>query len=139
VRRDDFVDFFLVAPQHEAVDERLRAWAAWVRVRPHGWHVQPMFRHYRPEGWEARESRRAPRVAVNVPEAVEMEKAVSQLPEKHREAIRWCYFWSSMSSLEAKANGREHGPAGMSRRLGVSKGGLLELIQTARTMLRNRI
>lgn len=139
MRRDDHIDFHAVADHHIRVHERLIAWSTWVRPRPYGWHVAPMFRQYRPDGWEGRESRRTPKAAVNVPEAIEVEKAVAQLPEKHREAIRWCYFWSAMSSVEAKANGWEHGPAGMCRRLGVSKSGLLELLQSARTMVRNKL
>jgi DNA-directed RNA polymerase specialized sigma24 family protein len=123
VRRDDFVDFFLVAPQHEAVDERLRAWAAWVRVRPHGWQVAPMFRQYRSKAWQW--ERPEPKAAVNIPEAVEMEKAVSLLPEKHREAIRFAYVWCGS-------------PVKVSRDLGVSKQGLMDLINQGRTMLVNR-
>lgn len=137
MRRDDHVDFHLVSDAHIGIHQRLEAWARWVRVRPHGWQVQPMFRQYRPEAWEARENRRTPKADVNIPEAVEMEKAVSRLPEKHREAIRWTYYWSTLHPLEAKGNGWEHGPNGMARRLGVSKRGLGELIQAARTMLIN--
>jgi DNA-directed RNA polymerase specialized sigma24 family protein len=123
VRRDDFVDFFLIAPQHEAVDERLRAWAAWVRVRPHGWQVAPMFRQYRSNAWQW--ERPELKASVNIPDAVEMEKAVSQLPEKHREAIRFAYVWCGS-------------PIRVCRALGVTKQGLLDLIHAGRAMLKNR-
>jgi hypothetical protein len=123
VRRDDFVDFFLVAPQHEAVDERLRAWAAWVRVRPHGWQVAPMFRQYRSNAWQW--ERPELKASINIPEAVEMEKAVSLLPEKHREAIRWVYVWRDS-------------PVATAKRLAVTKQGLLDLIHAGRAMLKNR-
>lgn len=123
MRRDDVVDFFVIAPQHEAIDERLRAWAAWVRVRPHGWQVAPMFRQYRSKSWQWE----MPEVkaALNIPEAVEMEKAVSLLPEKHREAIRWVYVFGG-------------GPVAMARKLAVTGQGLMDLIHSGRTMLKNR-
>lgn len=123
MRRDDVVDFFVIAPQHEAIDERLRAWAAWVRVRPHGWQVAPMFRQYRSKSWQWE----MPEIkaAVNIPEAVEMEKAVSLLPEKHREAIRWVYVFGG-------------GPVAMARKLAVTGQGLMDLIHSGRTMLKNR-
>jgi hypothetical protein len=62
--------------------------------------------------------------AINIPEAVEMEKAVSLLPEKNREALRWSYVWQG-------------GPGAMSKRLGVSKEGLCDLIRVGRVMLRS--
>lgn len=122
--RRDFVDFFLVEDRHLAIHARLEAWARWVRVRPHGWQTAPMFRQYRSHAWQWHE--RVPRTPVNVLEAVEMEKAVSALPEKHRDAIRWQYVWQSSPGVAARA-------------LGVSKGGLADLVNAARTMLVNRV
>ena len=82
-----------------------------------------MFRQYRSHAWQW--ERPTVRDAVNVPEAVEMEKAVSQLPEKHRTAIRWSYVFPGS-------------PLKMARELAVSKEGLLLLEQQGRTMLVNR-
>jgi DNA-directed RNA polymerase specialized sigma24 family protein len=82
-----------------------------------------MFRQYRSKAWQWETP--VLKEEMNVLEAVEMEKAVSQLPEKHREAIRFCYVWCN-------------GPQATARRLGVTKQGLLELIQTGRAMLKNR-
>jgi DNA-directed RNA polymerase specialized sigma24 family protein len=123
MKREEHVDFHLVADQHLAINERLESWARWVKVRPHGWQCSPMFRQYRSKAfqWHAPEIR----PVTNIPEAVEMEKAVSLLPEKHREAIRFAYVWCGS-------------PVAMARRLGVSKQGLLELIHAGRTMLTNR-
>lgn len=122
--RDDLVDFFELRDEHIAIHRRLESWARWVRIRPHGWQMQPMFRQFR-SNWRQWHSPQV-RSAVNIPEAVEMEKAVSLLPEKHREAIRWAYIWCD-------------GPMATARRLGVSKQGLLDLIHQGRTMLRNRV
>lgn len=120
----DFVDFFAVEPQHVAIHERLNAWASWVKVRPHGWQVSPMFRQYRSHAWQW--ERPEVKVQANIPEALEIEQAVSQLPEKHRTAIRWQYVWCG-SPLKA------------CRELGVSKAGLMELVNQGRTMVRDRV
>lgn len=119
----DHIDFFLVADHHIAIHERLESWARWVRVRPVGWQVAPMFRQYRSKAWQWHvPEMKAP---VNIPEALEVEKAVSLLPEKHREAIRWFYVFGG-------------DPAGMARRLGATKQGLCDLVSAGRTMLKNR-
>jgi DNA-directed RNA polymerase specialized sigma24 family protein len=119
----DAIDFHLVADQHLAIHERLESWARWVKVRPHGWQCSPMFRQYRSKAWQW--ERPDVKASTNIPEAVEMEKAVSLLPEKHREAIRFAYVWCGS-------------PVAMAKRLGVTKHGLLELIHAGRTMLVNR-
>lgn len=123
MRRDDFVDYFAVADNHLAIHQRLESWARWVRVRPHGWQVAPMFRQYRSKAfqWHTPELREQ----VNIPEAVEMEKAVSLLPEKHRMAIRFAYVFCGS-------------PGRVCRDLGVSKQGLFDLIGQGRSMLVNR-
>jgi DNA-directed RNA polymerase specialized sigma24 family protein len=122
MKRDD-IDFHLVADQHLAIHALLENWARWVRVRPHGWQVSPMFRQYRSHAWQW--ERPAIADQTNVMEAVEMEKTISGLPEKHRAAIRWCYVFAGH-------------PARMARELGVSKQGLCDLIAAGRTMLQNR-
>ena len=123
MKREDAIDFHEVRDEHLGIHARLNDWSRWVRVRPHGWQVQPMFRQYRSKSWQWHE--RILITPVNTLEAVEMEKAVSQLPEKHREAIRFAYVWCC-------------GPVPVAKRLGVSKAGLMDLIHAARTMLTNR-
>jgi DNA-directed RNA polymerase specialized sigma24 family protein len=123
MQREEHIDFFLVPDGQVGVHESLQNWARWVRVRPHGWQVSPMFRQYRSHAWQW--ERPAIADPVDVIGAVEMEKAVSQLPEKHRTAIRWSYVMCSH-------------PARMARELGVTKQGLMDLVNTARLMLRNR-
>lgn len=99
------IDFHAVLDEHLAIHERLNAWARWVRVRPTGWQVAPMFRQYRSNHqWEAP----VIRVEVNIPEALEMEWAVSLLPEKERAAIRWVYVTGD-------------GPVAAAKRLGLVK------------------
>jgi hypothetical protein len=123
MKRDDHVDYFLVPDGQLAIHEKLEQWARWVKPRAHGWHVQPMFRQYRSHAWQW--ERPEVRAAINMPEAVDMERLVAGLPEKNREAIRWAYVWRG-------------NPVGMARRLAVNKQGLLDLIHAGRVMLTNR-
>jgi hypothetical protein len=123
MKREAFVDFFYVEPHQLAIHQDLENWSRWVRVRPHGWQVSPMFAQYR-SNWR---QWHVPIIkdAVNTPDAVAMERAVSLLPEKHRMAVRWSYCFPG-------------NPAAMARKLGVSLKGLQDLVVDARTMLRNR-
>ena len=123
MKREDLIDFHHVPDAQLGIHLRLEQWARWVRVRPHGWQVAPMFRQYRSHAWQW--ERPTIRDPINIPEAVEMEKAVPLLPEKHRAAIRWHYVHTG-------------GPVAMARRLGVSKEGLADLVRIGRTMLMNR-
>jgi DNA-directed RNA polymerase specialized sigma24 family protein len=119
----DAIDFFAVHDRHLEIHARLEAWGRWVRVRPQGWQTQPIFMQYRSKSWQW--ERPTLRAEPNLLETVAMEKAVAQLPQKHRDALRWSYVFGG-------------GPVAMARRLGVSKEGLMELIHAGRTMLVNR-
>ena len=119
----DYVDFCYVPQHQEAMHARLGNWARWVRVRPHGCQTHPMWRHsVTPRGWDI-----DPHIstALDTLDALLIERTVSQLPEKHRDALRWHYV-------------RKADPAGMARRLGVSLAGLLELVCDGRAMVANR-
>ena len=119
----DSIDFFLIPDAHLAIDARLCMWARWVRVRPAGWQTHPMFRQYRSHAWQWE----APivQMPINTLQAHATEKAVAALPDKNRDAIRWSYVFPS-------------NPAGMARRLAVTREGLLALVNDGRTMLINR-
>lgn len=124
MRRDDYIDFFAVPDHHLAIHTRLEAWSRWVKVRPHGWQIQPMFRNCR-SNWR-QWHQPILKDPVNIPEALEIERVVSLLPDKHRTALRWCYVTCS-------------DPARMARHLGVSGQGLADLVSEARTMVKNRL
>jgi len=118
-----YVDFCYVPPQQEAMHTRLGNWARWVRVRPHGWAIHPMWRAaVTPRSWDI-----DPHIstALDTLDALLIERTVSQLPEKHRDALRWFYV------LRAD-------PAGTARRLEVSRAGLMELVCDGRAMVANR-
>jgi hypothetical protein len=124
MRREEHVDYFLVKDEHVAIHARLEAWARWVKVRPFGWQTAPMFRQAKSNSfqWHAPQ----PRTEHNIPEAVETEKAVSLLPVKEREALRWCYVAPTH-------------PRSTARRLAVSLEGLRDLVERGRIMLINRL
>ena len=123
-RELDYVDFCYVPQHQEAMHARLGNWARWVRVRPHGCQTHPMWRHsVTPRGWDI-----DPHIstALDTLDALLIERTVSQLPEKHRDALRWFYV------LRAD-------PAGTARRLEVSRAGLMELVCDGRAMVGNRV
>lgn len=124
MRVTEIVDYNHVHPEHEAIHARLENWRRWVTVRPHGWQTAPMFRMYQSKArqWHAP----VIQTPVDTLDAVLVEKAVSALPAKHRDAIRWSYVHCG-------------NPVAMARALGVSKQGLADLVEAGRAMLQNRL
>jgi hypothetical protein len=82
-----------------------------------------MFHGYRSSEVWAQEG---PRTPVDTLDGHAMEKAVSQLPEKHRDAIRWNYVFVWIQ------------PGKVQRALGVTRMGLADLIHDGRSILKNR-
>lgn len=119
------VDFSRIPTRHDAINLRLEQWAKWVSVRPQAWKVQPMFRQYRSHSWQWH----SPEIKteLNTLECVEIEKMVSQLPDKHRTAIRWAYVFPWIA------------PSVIRRELALTKEGLEQLLTDARDMLVNRM
>ena len=119
----DYVDFCYVPQHQEAMHARLGNWARWVRIRPHGWQTHPMWR----KSLTSRQWDIEPHIstATDLLDALLIERTVSKLPEKYRDALRWQYV------LRAD-------PAGMARKLGVSRSGLLNLVCDGRLMVANR-
>jgi DNA-directed RNA polymerase specialized sigma24 family protein len=124
MRVQENVDYNHVPDHHKSIHERLENWRRWVVVRPSGWQTAPMFRMYQSKArqWESP----VIQSPVNTLDAVLVEKAVSTLPEKHRAAVRWSYVHAG-------------NPVAMARTLGVSKQGLADLVEAARSMLNNRM
>lgn len=122
--QETVVDYNHVPDHHKAIHERLLNWARWVRPRAHGWHTHPMWKGaLTSKQWDV-----SPHIPIPLKplEAVEMEKAVSALPEKQRDAIRWSYVHCK-------------DPVAMAKRLAVSKQGLADLVEAGRTMLQNSL
>jgi DNA-directed RNA polymerase specialized sigma24 family protein len=120
----DLIDFFLVEPHQLAMHERLENWSRWVEHRARiGGKMSPMWANFRSNSRQWHEPELKPQTSELDGQA--MEKAVAQLPHKHRDAIRWNYVWKG-------------GPLHMARKLAVSKDGLMQLVRDARQMLINR-
>ena len=121
MKRED-IDLHAVLPQHYAIHERLCNWARYVRdhrINP----PSPMFRQYRSsEIWAPAEP-----TMTDPMDGHKLEKAVSALPEKHRDAIRWHYVYTQIP------------PHKMCRHLAVQRAGLMLLVKDGRSMLGNRL
>lgn len=86
------IDFFTVAERHEDVHKRLDEWARWVRPRGHIGFTQPIFRMYQSKARHWDIDPHIP-VAINTLAAMEIERIVAGLPDKHRDVLRWAYVW----------------------------------------------
>lgn len=119
MRRDRFIDFFYVAPQHQEIHKRLENWARSC-FSGGGSSALPMFRLYRPDNYE-----RTATMPVDTHDAHKIAKGVAALPEAHRKAISWNYIEGGS-------------PHKIRQKLGVTLDGLMLLIENGRTMLINR-
>ena len=81
-----------------------------------------MFAHYRSSEVWAEQSRSIP---ADLLDGWHMERSVSHLPDKSRDAVRWYYI-------------RPSDPYRQARKLAVSRQGLFDLVDLGRTMLKNR-
>ena len=124
MKRDDYTDFAQLDGQ-EAIHIRLMNWARYVRVHPNLLPVQPMFR--------AAKTPRTLDVDRYMPPPVDqldgllIEKAVRQLPEQNRDALRWSYVYPWIFPMK------------MARNLGLSVGGLGDAVKLGRVMLKNNL
>lgn len=116
-------DFFTVMPAHVEIHERLGNWSRYVRNSRPGQAVHPMFRAYRSSEVWGSDTIKTP---VDTLDGHRVEKIVAQLPDKHRDAIRWHYVYVWIN------------PNKVCRQLGVTKTGLAELIHAGRSMVKNR-
>jgi DNA-directed RNA polymerase specialized sigma24 family protein len=117
-----FVDFSAVEEKHDKIDARLQNWARWANNRT-GNGTSPMFRLYRSTEVHAGHESTAP--AVDALDAQTVQKAVSQLPTKHRLALSWAYITRTNPRKAAQG-------------LGLSLSGLAEIVRDSRQMLCNR-
>lgn len=120
--KTDYIDFHAVRDEHLEIHRRLLNWARWVTPRTPSW-VSPMFRMYRSHAWQWHTPEH--RETCDMLDAQRIEKEVSGLPQKHREAVRWAYVICCP-------------PIKAQRALGLTKDGLFRHIQDGRTMLKNR-
>jgi hypothetical protein len=121
----NYVDFFEISEAHSKVHELLENWARYVSVNgPRAWATHPMWLNYRSNAWQwHRPEIKTPVDAIG---AVKIDKLVTALPDKNRDALRWCYIFRT-------------NPAGMAKKLAVTSGGLMLLVVDGRTMVKNKL
>ena len=116
------IDFDYVPDNQLQIHAMLVNWARWVKVRPHGCAVHPMFRQAQSNArqWHPPEIQ----TPVNTIQADEVEKAISAMPHKHKTALRWAYVWRDS-------------PVKVAKSLAVNKEMLFDLLIDGRNMLKN--
>lgn len=119
-KRERFLDYFFVAPQHQDMHKRLENWARSC-FSGSGSSASPMFRLYRPDNWE----RGSVGVPVDHHDAHKVGKGVASLPVSHRLALHWNYVQGGS-------------PTKARKKIGCTLEGLMLLISDARQMLINR-
>lgn len=68
----------------------LTNWANWARTRPHYGHCYSIEHLYRsPQHWNPPE----PRIVVDVPRALDVERAMRHIPKRHRLALGCHFVW----------------------------------------------
>ena len=119
----DFRTLYAVRPEHATVHESLLTWARLVRVNAASSEPTPMFKHYRSsEVWEADYLP----IPIDRLAGWKMEKSVRNLPEKHRDAIRWFYVF------------RHRHPGAVARKLGLTVISFEDHVHNGRAILKNR-
>lgn len=126
----EYVDFAHVPPSQWAMHDRLENWARWCRgsERQAGDAASPMFALYRSTDAKTKErlAYGAPtEVPIDKMDAQAVQKGINALPDKHRRALHWSYL-------------RPRNPTAQARELGLSLGGLADMVLAARQMLVNR-
>ena len=121
--RRDFIDFFYVEAHQLDIHRRLENWARTVEVWRASGKPHPMWAKARSNSRQWHEPE--PRPPTDTLDGHKIEKAVSALPEPHRDALRWNYV-------------HKGGPLHQARKQGVTKDGLARLVKDARQMLINR-
>lgn len=125
MKRDAYIDFHQVEEKHFAIHQRLVNWGTWCNgTAPSS--TSPMFRLYiAPARARSSDGITYGASSVDTLDAARIAKAVSALPEKHRNAVNWCYV-------------RPVAPIRAARAIGVSLDGLMQLLRDGRQMLVNR-
>ena len=117
------VDFSLVPHHQREIDARLANWAKWSYGRA-GATASPMFRLYRSSD-AAQQYGAQTAEKVDAIDAQRMQKAITALPAKHRQALSWAYI-------------KRTNPRKAAASLGLTMQELADMVTDARQMLINR-
>lgn len=125
--KKSYVDYDHIPEGQESMHERLVNWARWIKAGSRDWAIHPMWKPCIAKELEDLRAKQeqVPLQPVKIDEAVAMERAVAQLPDKHRKAVRWCYVF-------------KHNPLAACKAIAVSKDELARLVKDGRQMIINR-
>lgn len=125
-RPDPFATLLTVDPAHNQIDLALLNWAAWLRGSGGSPQESPMFRLYRSSFARGGYGQLTRAAAVHSGLAVDVERIMRQLPERHRDVLVGWY-------VERAA------PWNLARNVGITKDELAPTLHDARTMAKNRM
>lgn len=114
------IDFHYIPAEQREIDKRLLNWRRWCHGSL-GLQVAPGFELYRPDNYE----RPVSTTETDVKDAIVIQAAVRELPERQRKAIQWFYVQPT-------------NPVRRARELRVGTKGLYELVCEARCELVRR-
>lgn len=120
------IDLSSIPERHQEINRRLEEWALYLRETPRLMSAQPMFRMYQSKSRQWDPEPYIP-VQIDTIAAHAVEKAVSTLPEQQREVIRWAYIWPWVQEHRIR------------RKVGATRTAMVEIINSARDMLKNRL
>lgn len=125
--KKNYVNYDHIPDGQGEMHERLVNWARWIRSGSRDWACHPMWKPCIAKELEELRAKQeqAPLEPIKIDEAVAVERAVAQLPDKHRKAIRWCYVF-------------KHNPLAACKTIAVSKEELARLVNDGRQILMNR-
>jgi hypothetical protein len=111
-------------PHHQKdMHDRLCNWAMWAKPGGSG-KIHPMWAQSKSNAWQWHP--REYRPSCNTLEAHDMEKQITKLPEKNRNALIWFYIYANVSATKAR------------KWLGLTSDALAGTVIDARQMLMNR-
>jgi hypothetical protein len=122
--RQTDIDFHAVDERHHAIHARLLNWGRWCNGSGAP-SSSPMFRLYRAPARSRGAEHTWSSNPVDGMDASRIAKYVTQLPEKHRKAIQWCYV-------------KPINPRRAAAEIGATLEGLSLLLRDARSMLVNQ-
>jgi DNA-directed RNA polymerase specialized sigma24 family protein len=123
MRRDDYIDFHAVEPEHRGIHDRLVNWGRWLHPSESP-AVAPGFDLYRSPA-RAREhgaEHTWATSAVDGGDAARVNGTVGTLPIRHRAALMWCYC-------------KPVNPKRAAQDIGVTLEGLADLLRESRQKL----
>ncbi len=116
-------DMSFVREEHIAIHNRLLNWQKWSRDHGRSAAVHPMFREYR----NAYDEPQGGGIPCDTLDAIKVQKAYTQLPEKQRWVLLWWYTRPYIPVMRVR------------QALGLTTPALYDLVHDSRSMMKNTI